>query len=596
MLVQQGRLFERRTREPWRVTAALGGIVLMLAVCDGWRDVGATLLDDPAPAANTTGDPLRCSGRVIEQGTSKPVANATVTVYRFIWPDPATGGRRTLQQTKHQTDADGKYDFTINPEHLAEPQLALLLLVEHPNYPTEENYHYGCGNLRRYEAHEGRTSFKTEVSPAQPITGVVETPDGKPAAGVTVSSFSYASPGANSGGNLVIGSPAETRTDAQGRFRLLVVTPGEVDLKLLPESHAVSVHQVKDNRRGDIGRFVLRNGITLTGKVLDADGKPLAGVIVNAAGFPTQPKKDELFGDSGWDGIGSFSRSTTTDARGEFKMAPLPPGFYRVVPVETNLFPPEGGTFRRLPAPFNSVKITLKDGETPRPLEIRALPHVVVEATFHDSKGRPWKGPNLAAVVHGRIDDEPLPPLARDNGAIGSDNAVQWWTCSGWPDPNGKVLFHAPPGIGSIFLVDWSDEYHAMRHRDGKGASLSNDAAVKLELADRDIKDIEIISYESPTVLVRVVAKDGSKLKGVRVKADYREILGDKDGEVALKHGQRSIDEFREQDDGRFRSVRLLPDQPLTLSVTADGYRPRSETLKLPEGVTKELELILSPK
>ena len=64
----------------------------------------------------------------------------------------------------------------------------------------------------------------------------------------------------------------------------------------------------------------------------------------------------------------------------------------------------------------------------------------------------------------------------------------------------------------------------------------------------------------------------------------------------ALKHGQRSIDEFREQDDGRFRSVRLLPHQPLTLTVTADGYRPRSETFKLSEGVTKELELILSPK
>ncbi len=73
-------------------------------------------------------------------------------------------------------------------------------------------------------------------------------------------------------------------------------------------------------------------------------------------------------------------------------------------------------------------------------------------------------------------------------------------------------------------------------------------------------------------------------------------VLGDKDGEVALKDGQRSIDEFREQDDGRFRSVRLLPDQPLTLTVTADGYRPRFETLKLSEGVTKELELILSPK
>jgi len=605
MILKQGRMFEQRTGRPWGVTAAVGAIVLMLAVCGAWRGVGATPLDKPAAAAKTkaTGDPLRYSARVIEKGTGTPVADATVTVARFIWPDPTTGGRRVLQETKHQTDAEGKYDFAIIPEHLAEPQLALLFRVEHPSYPTEDDYHYGCGNLRRYEAHEGRTSFETEVSLAQPITGVVETPDGKPAAGVTVSSFSYSSRGAASAGNLLLGSPAETRTDGQGRFRLLVVTPGEVDLRLVPEAYAVSVHQVKENRRGNIGRFVLRNGITLTGKVLDADRKPLAGVMVNAAGFPKQPKKDELLGDSSWDGIGSFSRSTTTDANGDFTMAPLPPGFYRVIPVETNLFPPEGGIFRRLPAPFTSLKVTLKDGETPRPLEIRALPQIVVEAQLHDSKGRPWKGPNLIAIVSSKRNDERrggllalLPQLIGDNNEIGNDDGSRS-TCSGWPDPNGKIRFHAPRGMhAAIFLNDWSDEYHAMRQRIGKNGSLNNDDRLELELADRDVKDIEIICYESPTVLVRVVAKNGSKPKGTRVKAVYRASRGLKDGEVALENDQRRVDEFREQDDGRFRSVRLLPDQPLTLTVSADGYRPRSEMLQLPEGVTKELELVLDPK
>jgi hypothetical protein len=185
--------------------------------------------------------------------------------------------------------------------------------------------------------------------------------------------------------------------------------------------------------------------------------------------------------------------------------------------------------------------------------------------------------------------------LMSDVSKIGNDDGPMW-CCSGWPDPDGKILFHAPRGIASIFLDDRSDEYHTMRHRIGKDGSLSNDERLELDVAYRDIKDIEIISYESPTVLARVVAKDGSKPKGVRVTAVYREAPGDKDGEVAFNDGQRSIDEFRKQDDGRFRSVRLLPNQPLTLTISADGYRPRSETLKLPEGSTKELELVLDPK
>ena len=49
---------------------------------------------------------------------------------------------------------------------------------------------------------------------------------------------------------------------------------------------------------------------------------------------------------------------------------------------------------------FTARKVTLKEGETPEPLEIRASPHVVIEAQWVDSKGKPTNG--FAGHIFGR--------------------------------------------------------------------------------------------------------------------------------------------------------------------------------------------------
>src|SRR5207245_2344763 len=79
------------------------------------------------------------------------------------------------------------------------------------------------------------------------------------------------------------GSFANGKTDAQGRFRIWLVTPGPAVFWLLPEKYAPSSHVLKDsNQRGDLGRFTLQPGLTIKGKVLDTQGKALAGVYVHA--------------------------------------------------------------------------------------------------------------------------------------------------------------------------------------------------------------------------------------------------------------------------------------------------------------------------
>ena len=41
---------------------------------------------------------------------------------------------RKLGETKHQTDADGRYSFTIPPEQVAESHLYIEITATHPDY------------------------------------------------------------------------------------------------------------------------------------------------------------------------------------------------------------------------------------------------------------------------------------------------------------------------------------------------------------------------------------------------------------------------------------------------------------------------------
>ena len=81
---------------------------------------------------------------------------------------------------------------------------------------------------------------------------------------------------------------------------------------------------------------------------------------------------------------------------------------------------------RPLPSVFAPRKLTLKEGETPKPLVIRATPHVVVEARYYDSKGQPLSG--LECLFHGWIDGNS-------------------WHVMPKADSGGKIVIHAPHGL-----------------------------------------------------------------------------------------------------------------------------------------------------
>src|SRR5262249_39711733 len=149
-----------------------------------------------------------------------------------------------------------------------------------------------------------------------------------------------------------------------------------------------------------------------------------------------------------------------------------------------------------LPAVFARQKLTIKEGETTEPLEVRAVPHVVIEAQYLDSKGQPRSGHDC--LFHGRIDGN-------------------WWNAMARPNASGRIVLHAPHGLEKAQLDLSTNEHGALRHRMSKDAPLSNSRNVMLGTLDHDVKGIEIIRYEAPIVLVKVSTKDGGKPKEIQL-------------------------------------------------------------------------------
>jgi RNA polymerase sigma factor (sigma-70 family) len=510
------------------------------------------------------GETLKYTGKVMDKDTGKPIAGATVKVRRTLYCDPNQKQEElSLEVSKHTTDADGKYVFTISPEQSSQEHLFVTLEVEHPDYAPLNGGVYLQPKNKKLDT---RTSLEFETValwPAKPAIGMVKTPDGKPMAGVKILAYSITN---KLTGNFVeYGSFAETRTDADGKFQVPLITPGLAMLWLLPQEYVPTTH-VLDEKRGDVGTFTLETGSRLKGAVFDAKGKPLAGVIVNAELRDQNGKIPNplLFAGN------NIKRSAVTDKKGEFEMKPLPPGNYLLKPGQYQddaiLDMTERKKERDVPAMFMGTKVNLKAGTEPEFVEVRATPHVVIEAQYLDSKGKPTRA--FSPSITGRID------------GIGWHERVK-------TDENGKIVALVPLGLEETEFELMAGELGVVRWRKGKDSPLNNSRHIVLGTMKDDVRGIEVIRYSVLFLLVKITTNDGKPPINATVSAVYPEGKGP----IAEVN---SVLKFVKMGDGKFRSVDvLLPDEELTVTGRADGYVDKSLKVSLAENISKEIEIVL---
>ena len=109
--------------------------------------------------------------------------------------EKSTNELKTLRKIPCTTGHDGSYAFSVTPAEAAEPSLYITLQVtprDHVNF--KDGYSFDI--ILRNEKLGKRPFFENvRLSPCKEVEGIVQTPDGKPAAGVKVDAWS--SPDAN---------------------------------------------------------------------------------------------------------------------------------------------------------------------------------------------------------------------------------------------------------------------------------------------------------------------------------------------------------------------------------------------------------------
>ena len=577
MLLKNQQPLERRCRRGWSVAAAclaatlVGAVSLVrLAAEDNARAPADSKQPEPETQASDPAEDGRSytyTCRVTDKITGEGLDGAVVTVRRSLLGDPRYREAKVIEETQHTTDAGGRYTVTIPPEQAQERYLYIELDVYHAEHAPRTGFGYAFSMIRKNERLGERPFFEhVELYPGKAITGTIQTPDGEPAAGVKVLSFSKH---AHQGG-IDRGAFAHAETDENGRFRLVIATPGEGVFWIHPREYVSTVHPVPDER-GDTGTHVLRDGIRLSGQVLDARGNPVPSAWVNAgrAGDPndeiTQLLNSLSVGDS-------IDRSGLSDEHGHFKMAPLPPGEYRIEVGEYSSEPSQRDR-RRFPVEpvFMAFKLTLREGEELQPLEVRAVPHVEIHVQHLDSRGQPSRGHEV--MLFGRMDGE------------------FFHTSSGRP-ADGRIVIRAPHGLENAQLNAMTNEHGVMRHRLSKDGPLRNGRRIELGTLNADVRGIEVVRYTAPILLVKAVDKGGQPIDDYQIMAEYAS-RGEDTSRFVLEGGRRSDVRFERQQDGRFRSKGLLPDEDVNVTLHADGYTSSPQEISLAEGTEEELVFVL---
>jgi len=452
----------------------------------------------PERLASASGSPkVALSGRVIDHVTKSPIAGVEVIVsVRSL--DEAEDSPSTPAPTdlRKMTGADGRFSLTLRDEANAVRHTGASLFVRHPDYVWRKSERFSLAMLAAGQA-LGVKSFCNEITLQAGIEhrAQVVSPADEPVAGVEFEFW------AQSEEHLVPHFTDDLRgkSDASGWYRGRMPQSPFIHARITPERFASLRHRwdARDRTRflkeipAELGRFVLGPGVTLSGRVIGIDDRPIAGLTVEATNT-----REEL------------TRIARSDAEGRFTFAPMHPGLYVVGAASQGFW--SGGIDRADPGlcrPIRTVLAPLDRGWWSFPVQLREIPSVRVRARFVDSSGRPTRGNrvvvNGAIPTFGRV-TETLPLDANLEEVL--DLALPQnvgdglaWNGRADPDADGLVVINIPRGLRQpqISTEDSTGEFAYTMRLTPDGEVMPNGGGSLGDLR-HDLEEIEFRAFRSP--------------------------------------------------------------------------------------------------
>jgi hypothetical protein len=537
------------------------------------------------------------TGRVIEFQSGKPLEGAAVHVERSLrGADPAAlplwAGETTIR-----TDTEGSFRLDFTPEQVAEPATCIALRIRHPGFIHRKCYKVPLAELVRAQARGEEPFFSTiKLEKGVEYTGQVVIPGGKPADGIPYW-FENWTWGTNR--SQYFHDDTEGETDGDGRIRLrmgksqalaiYLGPPKVVRARFLyaPYQHFWGTERLSEHPdvwvSADLGRIVLSRGTRLSGRMVDTDGRPIAGQNIRAFSL-----------------TGREQHTAAIEVDGTFSLGPLRPANYLIYGEGQDLYggvDPDTPPLRRPIRVVRPVRVYLKDDAPIEPVVLRELPTARVEVRFVDSKGRPSRG--SAAKLWGVMPNEDgqaghvgahttvgRSSASEINNPEPQDTADRTdWSISDQPDADGRIVFLAPKGLREVSL-DTSpfDDTIAYKTRLQPNGPLRFWGGGQLGVLDED-RQITVVAYRSPTVLVTVRAEEGQVPDDLPVRARF------------TSNGGSYGESFARQPDGRYRGSSLMPDHEYEIhawSQSREFLQKGLARLNLPEAGSAQTSALRS--
>ncbi|MFM8386286.1 MAG: carboxypeptidase regulatory-like domain-containing protein [Planctomycetia bacterium] len=331
-------------------------------------------------------------------------------------------------------------------------------------------------------------------------------------------------------------TPASARTDAQGRFKIGPVVPGPVMSAVVKASGytSFSASMWTGNPWPDVAveqvgtvDVSLKRGGSITGRVRSADGLPIAGANVVAAG-------------SGMMGMAAMwvgSPTATTDPTGAFTIAGVPPGDYNLTA--------DAPGFAQADAGSDSTKVTVPEAGGTLTMDLVLTAAGVVTGRVTDTKGEPVAG----ARVRTRADMGRMFRGGAGGGAgMGARMVTALATRADLTDAQGRYRLEGVPTA-----TEWSVEVEAEEY--------VSTQSERMQLKPGEVREMDLVLAGGATLQGRVVGEGGSWVRGARVRVGT---LGDEDSQRGFLSGwqmDRNLDprSFTTDENGQFMIPNVRP-------------------------------------